>query len=69
MNETLTELAAPVRKSHGGLDGPGGPTGAQRTLPLAVPALALPAGATVGGAGAHALLRAALASAAWQDPA
>jgi hypothetical protein len=72
MNETLTELAAPLRKSQGdldGLDGLGGPTGARRTLPLAAPALALPGGATVGGAGAHARLRAALVSAAWQDPA
>lgn len=69
MNETLTELAAPLRKSQGDLDGLGGPTGARRTLPLAAPALALPGGATVGGAGAHARLRAALVSAAWQDPA
>lgn len=61
MNETLTELSALVCKSHVGL---GGLTHTQRTLALAVPALALPAGATVDEAEVNALLKASLAGAA-----
>jgi hypothetical protein len=61
MNETLTALSALVCKSHVGV---GGLTNAQRTLALAVPALALPAGTTFDEAEVNALLKAALAGAA-----